>query len=499
MARAALLLLASLLVTRAAAFRGRRTWPQVPRLHHASLATIPVRRYAQDCWKHRPVSLALNSQAIEAGTRLPGAGMEPGSITPFVTVLKDGFFEIACAKDYLLNFGDKFGDGKDSYKLADVSNVSIVHYESFVIKEDRKPMTHEICFEFCRTVPDMLVFGIHNGRDCYCAPYFEPMESDSTECDAVCPGNPTMMCGGKFKSSVFEMHECEDTKSKLEDAGAKAATVLAAISESIEDLEKVASGMQASASEIQKGIGAVGDPAASDLMQTAKVFAGELEHFAEAQERLKEQLKNTTDKAAGMTIGNSGGFAETTQAEALTRTLEKLTVDAEDATEALDAKVKATSPSGPEFNASAGAAGQYYPLLYFVDKKYVTKPATCTGDVVGKPYSAVTVDECAHACDAEIHSCVGFSFFPGKADDAAFPSLCFLLSKVTEVTYYTGCPGFLQTRASAATARNATAQLACMAKFSKFDGTSVKPDGSGKCEGCLRKATNAARCPTLFG
>merc|ERR1719444_512265 len=137
------------------------------------------------------------------------------SFTPYEVVLKDGFMPIDCVKDKLFLHGDKFGDGKFSYNLENVSNVSIVHYTDIVPKIDRKPMTQKVCFEFCRTVPDMLLFGVVNGRDCYCAPYFQQMESDSSSCDAVCEGNTALMCGGKSKSSIFSMHMCDSTQDDL--------------------------------------------------------------------------------------------------------------------------------------------------------------------------------------------------------------------------------------------------------------------------------------------
>mmetsp|Transcript_3874 Transcript_3874/g.11320 ORF Transcript_3874/g.11320 Transcript_3874/m.11320 type:complete len:498 (-) Transcript_3874:99-1592(-) len=485
--------LAFLLACGASAYRGRlsKQHVELPRLTHASLATIPMSRFAGDCWKRHPVHrLALNSQAARVKAELPGAGMDPQSLQPFTTVLKDGFFEIACSKDYLLNHGDKFGDGKYSYMLGDVANVSIVHYTEIVAKEDQEAITHEVCFKFCRTVPDMLTFGIHNGRDCYCAPYFKPMESDSSNCDAVCEGNPTQMCGGKFKSSVFEMHECADTAAELNETGVKAASVMAVLDRSIQTAETLAADMQTSAEALQQVLGAAGDPAATGLMQEAKVFAGKLEEAVNKSKNIKAGLESSTTEAASMIGTTLSDLEAISNAEALMETMEKLSTDGEDAVEDLDERSTAASPSGPDFNASVGAGRQYYPLMYFVDKSFEDMPATCIGEAVANPMVAVSSDECAYACDAQIHSCVGFSFFTGS------PNLCFMFSKFTEVTYYTGCNStlFLQRRESAQ-AGNATPSMACMAKFSKLDGTSVKPDPSGKCGGCLKKATKAARCP----
>merc|ERR1719215_850575 len=115
----------------------------------------------------------------------------PAAITPFKEYHMDGYSEVSCVLDSLLLHGDKHGDGKYNYKLGDVSNVSIVHYTDMIPKEDQKQMTHGVCYSFCRTVPMMNFFGIHNGRDCYCAPYYKQMAGDSSACDTVCDGDQT--------------------------------------------------------------------------------------------------------------------------------------------------------------------------------------------------------------------------------------------------------------------------------------------------------------------
>merc|ERR1719353_684328 len=77
--------------------------------------------------------------------------------------------------------------------------------------QEQRPMTPRICFNFCRTVPDMLHFGLTNGRECYCAPYFKQVPGDGV-CDAGCSGDSTVTCGStKGMSDVYEMHACSDT------------------------------------------------------------------------------------------------------------------------------------------------------------------------------------------------------------------------------------------------------------------------------------------------
>merc|ERR1719389_1422512 len=180
---------------------------------HEHIVSMPMHQYKQDCGTKSRLRIVPGAASLLQQKNVPGAGITP--FEPFETVLKDGFLEVDCVKDYMYYRGDKFGDNKYDYKLEPTSNVSIVHYEDYVAKEDRVPMTQKVCFEFCRTVPYMGFFGIVNGRGCYCTPFFKPMESDSTQCDAVCEGDNTLMCGGKSKSSVFAMHMCASTGDDL--------------------------------------------------------------------------------------------------------------------------------------------------------------------------------------------------------------------------------------------------------------------------------------------
>merc|ERR550537_565095 len=172
--------------------------------------------------------------------------------------MKDGFMEIACVKDYMYAHGDAAGANKHEYEIGSRSNVSIVHYSMLVPKEDQEAMSSTVCFNFCRTVPDMLFFGLTAGRECYCEPYFKPMAGDSSKCDAVCEGNPTTMCGGMKKSSVYEMHFCDSTAGDLASLTDKVTSFI------------------------------------SDLMQSAKVFAGDIEKTVKPGLKLMEDLTKAT-------------------------------------------------------------------------------------------------------------------------------------------------------------------------------------------------------------
>jgi hypothetical protein len=192
----------SLFRTTRALAAGRGEAASAPKNEHRRTLTT----YQQDCGV--PASFAHIRAAGTKRLDNPGAGMDPKAIEPYATVLKDGFWFVDCVKDRLLEHGDKFGNNKFAYEM-ESSKVSIVRYLEHVAKEHRSPMTHEVCFEFCRSVPNMLFFGLAHGRDCYCAPFYDMMAGDSSECNAVCEGDTDTMCGGMQKSSIFQMHSCK--------------------------------------------------------------------------------------------------------------------------------------------------------------------------------------------------------------------------------------------------------------------------------------------------
>merc|ERR1719473_1369946 len=233
------------------------TWAAVDHPAKTTKAKILKKK---DCWKKRPVAMTqLAAKVYKINLTNPGAGMDVESQKGYGTVTKDGFMEVSCVKDYMYSHGDKDGPNKHEYEIGSSSNVSIVHYSMLVPKEDQSSMSAEVCFEFCRTVPDMLFFGLTAGRECYCLPFFQQMAGDSSKCDAVCEGNPTTMCGGMAKSSIFEMHFCDSTAGDLADAAEKASTLM----EELEPKKKVAlsdaESLQKAAEAGQSTFGNAGD------------------------------------------------------------------------------------------------------------------------------------------------------------------------------------------------------------------------------------------------
>merc|ERR1719265_2770796 len=470
----------------------------------------------KDCWKKRPVAMTqLAAKVYKINLTNPGAGMNVEMQKSYGTVTKDGFMEVACVKDYMYSHGDKEGPNKHEYEIGSSANVSIVHYFMLVPKEDQQSMSAEVCFEFCRTVPDMLFFGLTAGRECYCEPYFKPMAGDSSKCDAVCEGKPTTFCGGMKKSSVFEMHFCDNTAGEL----ASAVDKVSAFLEESEPIAKVvqadADSLQSAAEAGQAKFGTAGDPVMSDLMQSAKVFAGEIQKAVGPGMKLAEDLTASVDEAKGMDGADFTDPENMKKAEDLLKKMEEDLTKLEGVKEeVMDLHELARGTEYTEDGMLKEVDGeplkQYHTTMYFVDREFESVPSTCGGEVLKKPILAANAQDCASACSAEGIACAGFSYVTLKPPPDSDP-VCFLFSKMTSITYYTECGSkseFLQRPNSKAkstmiqkgnstegppTGEDAEVTM-CYAKFSSFVGTTLKPDPSGKCELCLKTADKAQRC-----
>jgi len=407
-------------------------------LAQASSALVTNPRWKDDCFKRRP-HWQSHSFSLAQKHQNPGAGMNPDDIAPYVEVLKDGYMQVNCVKDAMYEHGDKYGNNKFSYKFQDRMNSSIVHYTDIVPKEDREKMTHAVCFDFCRGIPDMGFFGVVNGRDCYCTSYFMPMASDSTNCDAVCEGDTTLMCGGKGKSSVFSMHMCDDTEQDLHAALDKAMNT----TEKLRVLNKIMltfTGLaEGVADDLQKELGKAGDPGAADLMQKIKKWAGVNVHAAEDGEKICDVLEHLDSESEAAGKKDYTKFEDKKWAEDLVADLTKATAEAEEILEKNEAlrdraQPKAGRPERVVEGKKMFVAKQYYSLMYFVDKEYENVPTTCTGDELGEPLLAFNEFECAASCDDLPGKCVGFAFFYKDGIGS-----CFLYSGFKTATYYTAC------------------------------------------------------------
>lgn len=104
--------------------------------------------------------------------------------------------------------------GKLDASVPPENGVSVVSYDHVIPKDMREPMTPQVCFAFCRRMEQgYTFFGLRNGRDCYCTPYYKAKAGNEGEmCTAPCDGDSNQMCGGENKSLIFEMHSCKNAE-----------------------------------------------------------------------------------------------------------------------------------------------------------------------------------------------------------------------------------------------------------------------------------------------
>eukprot|EP00428_Durinskia_dybowskii_P057310 CAMPEP_0170323550 /NCGR_PEP_ID=MMETSP0116_2-20130129/62586_1 /TAXON_ID=400756 /ORGANISM="Durinskia baltica, Strain CSIRO CS-38" /LENGTH=688 /DNA_ID=CAMNT_0010576475 /DNA_START=414 /DNA_END=2476 /DNA_ORIENTATION=+ len=177
------------------------------RHQQGTIEAVEMHMYTSECGK------LSTRQSKAKAAMFPGAGTDPSKIQPFEKVLKDGFYQVDCVKDMMFHHGDKFHDNKFDYDAGKVADVSIVHYDTYVAKEDQEPMTVEVCWNFCKNVSGAQFFGLRRGAECYCTPAFDSFSGgndDATACDQPCDGNPSQMCGGDRHEDMYEMHDCNN-------------------------------------------------------------------------------------------------------------------------------------------------------------------------------------------------------------------------------------------------------------------------------------------------
>jgi hypothetical protein len=88
-----------------------------------------------------------------------------------------------------------------------------VWYNKMTPEFDRKPMTPKVCFDFCKIQYGMRYFFLGDRKDgdgCSCGRYYaKSVKGDMGQCDHPCAGDTTLMCGGHYKETTYQMHDCK--------------------------------------------------------------------------------------------------------------------------------------------------------------------------------------------------------------------------------------------------------------------------------------------------
>jgi len=220
-------------------------------------------------------------------SRQPGTGIDPTLHSEKVHA--DGYFHVRCVADEMNLKADLHSDNKFDY--ANKANVSIIRSKDTLDREKQFPMTPKVCFEFCRTVPGMLFFGLIYGRECYCTPYFTPTTAKGNGvCDLPCEGDAGSTCGGNGMSDMYEMHFCDDTAEKLDEQIAKAKNATMKTESLSDHTGEAGESMEGAANEMMTAAAEGGDMATNDLGQQAKGFTSEVVHSAATADKAAEKL-----------------------------------------------------------------------------------------------------------------------------------------------------------------------------------------------------------------
>jgi len=437
---------------------------------------------------------------------VPGAGATqvmadegkstPGSVDgqePYVTVLKDGFFEVGCFFDTLLTAGDKFGNDADKYNMGQF-DVSIALYDELLLDEDKEPMSPTVCFEFCRTLPDMVFFGISNGQQCYCAPYYQPKPGDESKCDQPCPGDNTLTCGNmKGKSSIYEMHLCDDIAQDLETTSSAAKDALDYYLETALLAQELGDKMTASGKALQTVGGLSGAPGAGDNGQKAQSASKTLTQAFMTERKMYETCLAAYKLGKEQEGLDMGVSANAIAAEHATKDMKATMGAVVSGAAATHTEIISAYPCadqvvfGEEPDGGDAAAMKLKPLVdgeeltepdfrpgsYAFDTTYEPAHSSCTGITTGLPMMGLGKAGCALACEATVYPdvCVGFSHYTlTGADD-----ICFMFADIQDVETFTGPTALLQ--GGKASADPASAY--CGIKMSLL-ATGYKPKGDWK-------------------
>merc|ERR1719428_366417 len=434
------------------------------------------------------------SKPGSGGTQvLKDEGMsQPGIINgefPFVKVLKDGYYEVGCFKDAMYINGDKFGDNKDQYKM-ESSGVSIAVYKELVLKESQVPMTPRACFEFCRTVPDMVFFGITNGRDCYCTPYYKPMAGNADTCDSGCEGDPAVMCGNQEKSTIWEMHLCDDTADELANALTEAKEALDFFFEQAGLSMDLGRLMQAGGAALEIVGQESKTPTVADNAMEIKKGAKDLEQTFERGLKFYKKLLYVYQDGKTLTDGDFSTAQHASAAELATHQMKEFAgpvlVEAQRMFDLVKLahppvfKLLKEEPEPTDYAAVAvikdgGFTDMYQHASYASDNTFPPGLSTCSGPIIGGPLTGISVEECGKVCTATEYpdKCVAFSYYTMKPEGFERPvDVCVLLSDVTTLTTYENgdAPEGCIPKAGKAPAEVCTPSALCMIKGSEIAG-----------------------------
>lgn len=392
--------------------------------------------------------------------RYPGAGMTQapadgsgpdGTVDGAAVntgIFKDGYWFVDCKTDAMYDQGDKHGDGASRFEGGLTHGTSIVRYDVIHDRETQKPMTPQVCFDFCRTVEGMQFFGLTEGRTCYCMHFYKQKPGDGV-CDLPCEGDSAVTCGGKTKSSLYQMHECEGQfEGKWDDFLDSFDDFEDALDDQEDWSDSAQDYLEDSADDIEDE--GIAEGSTSKIVQHLYTSAAKHTRDDDNMDAQEDIMFDLLDAFEDKDLDPTDGSAEArTAGEAFMRRAQAWMKTTQGVIDEAAARTETAQPraiwGGQDWDntpqpaqAARDSFATYEPIVQ-------DKDAVCGGDYTGEPKARLkTAEQCAWACDLEAHKgsdnyCVAFQYLDGSAYGG--DPICILFREVTELTTY-ACDSF---------------------------------------------------------
>jgi hypothetical protein len=260
------------------------------------------------------------------------------------------------------------------------------------------------------------------------------------------------MCGGKEKSSIFEMHMCQDTSGDLLYHAVKAEMELVYFYDTAFMTDKLGKQLEIAGNMLQKVAGSVGDMGASDLGKEALDEAASLFDPNTGWGVCRPKYANLLDlynEAKPLYDADFTWAKNLQKAEDTIFMMDNLRKKLNQCAKEAEGPILAVYPYYYSFMKSldeadlqtrtdkyvSGVVG-FYPAIYMQDPTFPEEMSSCKGELLGRP-KPIPFSSCAEACDQTVHPtrCAGFQYFQFMDGDKQMP-LCFLFEKLEEVRTY---------------------------------------------------------------
>lgn len=329
------------------------------------------------------VKQSLLRKAFATGKKNPGVGADLEKVKEGMSqVYKDGYYHVACVNDGMRQSADKHTLAGQRNYAAQNLDVSIVWYDTIVASEDREPMTHGVCYNFCRRVEGMNFFGLQNGRGCYCTPYYkQEVGAGSEDCDKACDGNPATMCGGQTKSDIFQMHWCGDVSENLESAIGLVEGKRMDLDEQTAALNGCAESVQTAGDELQQQAAKNGDKHVGGWAQRAKVAAGVYKKLTRSSDKTFGAAQEAEMTARSLQSQDSSSPDVAKAAEAAIDELDVVEVHVADALDEVSERLGECQAAGKSDGERLKT--EYFNVAKWTAKGFEEHSTSCAGTAIG--------------------------------------------------------------------------------------------------------------------